>query len=154
MRQLDDNRLATILRQKREIATLYAANLQLQNELRQKLILEDVPDAPETIAGIDVSFSQARDLLYAAVVVLDARTLVPVQTTSVSLKPTFPYVPGLLSFREGPAVLEALSRLDEAPDLLMFDGQGSQVDEYDFSDGVAVLHSDAGMLDPFGANMR
>ncbi|MFH1502273.1 MAG: deoxyribonuclease V [Candidatus Eisenbacteria bacterium] len=96
----------------------------IQEELRKKLVLEDVTDAPETIAGIDVSFSQARDLLYAAIVVLDARTLEPLETTSASLKPVFPYVPGLLSFREGPAVLEAYSRLSAAPGLLMFDGQG------------------------------
>jgi deoxyribonuclease V len=95
----------------------------IQEELRKRLVLEDA-DAPETIAGIDVSFSKPRDLLFAAIVVLDARTLEPVETSSASLQPIFPYVPGLLSFREGPVVLEAYSRLARAPDLLMFDGQG------------------------------
>jgi deoxyribonuclease V len=96
----------------------------IQEELRSKLVLEDPPDDPETIAGIDVSFSGARDRLYAAIVVLDARTMEPVETATAALKPIFPYVPGLLTFREGPVVLEAYARLGSEPDLLMFDGQG------------------------------
>lgn len=96
----------------------------IQEELKKKLVLEDGPDAPETVAGIDVSFSKTRDLLYAAIVVLDAGTLESVETTSAALQPTFPYVPGLLTFREGPVVLEAYAKLSAAPDLLMFDGQG------------------------------
>jgi deoxyribonuclease V len=96
----------------------------IQEELRKRLVLEDVPRAPETVAGVDVSFSKSRDLLFAAIVVLDVHTLELLQTASASLHPTFPYVPGLLSFREGPVVLEAYSRLKRAPDLMMFDGQG------------------------------
>ncbi len=96
----------------------------IQEGLVRKLVLEDAPDAPETIAGIDVSFSRSRDLLYAAIVVLEAGTLAPVETASAALKPVFPYIPGLLTFREGPVVLEAYERLDHEPDLLMFDGQG------------------------------
>ena len=96
----------------------------IQEELRSKLVLEDsIPD-PETIAGIDVSCSKARDLLFAAVVVLDAATMEQVETATAALKPVFPYIPGLLTFREGPVVLEAFARLDAEPDLLMFDGQG------------------------------
>ena len=96
----------------------------IQEDLRRKLVLEDVPEAPRTVAGVDVSFSRARDLLYAAIVVLDAETLEPIETASAALKPVFPYIPGLLTFREGPVVLEAYERLSSEPDLLMFDGQG------------------------------
>jgi deoxyribonuclease V len=96
----------------------------IQEELRKKLVLEDTAGDPETIAGIDVSFSKVRDRLYAAIVVLDARTMQPVETATAALKPIFPYVPGLLTFREGPVVLEAFARLGCKPDLLMFDGQG------------------------------
>ncbi len=96
----------------------------IQERLTRELVLEDAPDAPETIAGIDVSFSRSRDLLYAAIVVLEAGTMTPVETASAALKPVFPYIPGLLTFREGPVVLEAYQRLEHEPDLLMFDGQG------------------------------
>jgi len=73
---------------------------------------------------VDVSFSRTRDLLYAAIVVLDATSLETIETRSAALKPVFPYIPGLLTFREGPVVLEAYARLGLEPDLLMFDGQG------------------------------
>lgn len=96
----------------------------IQEDLRKKLVLEDVPDAPRTVAGIDVSYSRARDLLFAAIVVLDAESLEPLETASAVLKPVFPYIPGLLTFREGPVALEAYERLSIEPDLLMFDGQG------------------------------
>ena len=96
----------------------------IQEELREKLVLEDAPEAPKTVAGVDVSYSRARDLLFSAIVVLDAGSLEPVEIATASLQPVFPYVPGLLTFREGPVVLEAYERLRGEPDLLMFDGQG------------------------------
>jgi deoxyribonuclease V len=96
----------------------------IQGELRRQLILEDEPNAPGTVAGIDVAYSRERDLLYAAIVVMDIQTLEPAEVVSASQKPGFPYVPGLLTFREGPVVLEAYERLAGTPDILMFDGQG------------------------------
>jgi len=96
----------------------------IQQDLKSRLRLEDDPGDPETIAGVDVAFSSEEQLLYAAIVVLDARSLKPVETVSAVQQPTFPYVPGLLTFREGPVVLEAYERLSREPDLLMFDGQG------------------------------
>jgi deoxyribonuclease V len=96
----------------------------IQQDLKSRLRLEDDPDEPETIAGVDVAFSNEEQLLYAAIVVLDARSLKPVETVSAVQQPTFPYVPGLLTFREGPVVVEAYEKLSGEPDLLMFDGQG------------------------------
>jgi len=96
----------------------------IQEDLRRKLVLEDTPGDPRIVAGVDVSFSRARDLLFAAVVVLEAESLEIVEIASAALKPVFPYIPGLLTFREGPVVLEAYRRLATEPDLLMFDGQG------------------------------
>ncbi|MBM3307583.1 MAG: deoxyribonuclease V [Candidatus Eisenbacteria bacterium] len=96
----------------------------IQQDLRSRIRLEDDPGEPATIAGIDVAFSSEEQLLYAAIVVLDAGALTPVETVSAVQQPTFPYVPGLLTFREGPVVLEAYERLSSEPDLLMFDGQG------------------------------
>jgi deoxyribonuclease V len=96
----------------------------IQEELRERLVLEDVPDPPKTIAGVDVSFSRGQDLVHAAIVVLESESLELVETVSATQQPVFPYIPGLLSFREGPVVLEAFEQLDGAPDLVMFDGQG------------------------------
>lgn len=96
----------------------------IQEDLKQRLRLEDDPGEPETIAGVDVAFSTEEQLLYAAIVVLDARSLEPVEAVSAVQQPTFPYVPGLLTFREGPVVFEAFEKLSGNPDLLMFDGQG------------------------------
>lgn len=96
----------------------------IQRDLASRVRLEDDAPEPRTIAGIDVAFSREEDLLYAAVVVVDAATLAPVETVFAVQQPTFPYVPGLLSFREGPVVVEAYEKLLQEPDLLMFDGQG------------------------------
>ncbi len=97
---------------------------QIQKELTRELLFEDDTDDPALIAGVDVAFSRARDLLYAAIVVLDAETMQPIEVASAAQQPVFPYVPGLLTFREGPVVLQAYEKLKLEPDLMMFDGQG------------------------------
>ena len=60
----------------------------------------------------------------AAIIVLDFPGLVPVDSAVIVRRVSFSYVPGLLSFREGPAVMEAIERLARRPDLIIFDGQG------------------------------
>ena len=78
----------------------------------------------DTVAGCDVAYHLERPLLFAAVVVLD-RALAVVEAATVTAAVTFPYVPGLLSFREVPALLDAFSRLRTLPDAIMVDGQGT-----------------------------
>ena len=79
---------------------------------------------PRLAAGVDVGFENGGAVTRAAVVVLDIETLLPVDC-AIARRPTqFPYVPGLLSFREIPAVLEALAQLEQYPDVLLCDGQG------------------------------
>lgn len=95
-----------------------------QNELRHRVVLADDPRPVRLIAGVDVGYDLARDLSRAAVVLLEADSLEMVASTVAFLPTPFPYVPGLLSFREAPVILEALSRLPERPDLLMVDGHG------------------------------
>lgn len=97
---------------------------QIQKDLVGFLIREDDFGRIESVAGIDVSFSPQKNLLYAAIVVIDATTLEPLEVVSASHEPAFPYVPGLLTFREGPVVQDAYAKLTREPDLLMFDGQG------------------------------
>jgi deoxyribonuclease V len=77
------------------------------------------------VAGADVAFSRRDDLVFAAVVLMTWPECVTTATATAVREGTFPYVPGLLTFREGPAVLEAFSRIAVPPDLVFFDGQGT-----------------------------
>ena len=101
-----------------------AAARELQRELAERVIL-DRPLAPyETIGGADVSYNKRSTTLYAAVVVLRADTLEVIDRAGVVAEAKFPYVPGLLSFREAPPVIEAFEQLSVRPEVLMCDGQG------------------------------
>ncbi|CCQ91398.1 Endonuclease V [Nitrospina gracilis 3/211] len=80
--------------------------------------------SPKLIAGADISLSQSRGPAYAGVVVLDANTLEVVAEYTQRGEIDFPYVPGLLSFREAPLLLKAFEQIDPPPDLIMLDGQG------------------------------
>lgn len=74
------------------------------------------------VAGVDVSVRN--EVARAAVVVLTCPELEPVETALAELPVSFPYIPGLLSFREGPVLLEAFRRLEHTPDVFIFDGMG------------------------------
>jgi deoxyribonuclease V len=80
------------------------------------------PATVKTVAGVDVGFRSG--VAHAAVVVLSYPDLRPLDQAIGRAPVTFPYVPGLLTFREGPSVLDALGRLSTWPDLLIFDGHG------------------------------
>ncbi|UWE08063.1 endonuclease V [Actinacidiphila bryophytorum] len=82
------------------------------------------PGQVRLVAGVDVSYATQGDALVAAAVVLDAETLETVEVRVVEGTVTFPYVPGLLAFRELPSVMAALDRLTRTPDLLICDGYG------------------------------
>lgn len=95
----------------------------LQSELAARVSLDDALPDVERVAGIDVGFD-GPDTARAAVVVLRLRDLRPLDYALASEPVRFPYVPGLLSFRECPVILRALECLREPPDLLLCDGQG------------------------------
>lgn len=96
----------------------------LQRDLSARVETRDRLGPVRTVAGVDVGFRDAGRITHAAVAVLSCADLSPVATATASVDTTFPYVPGLLSFREIPAVLEAVSRLATMPDLFLCDGQG------------------------------
>ncbi|MFJ8667273.1 endonuclease V [Streptomyces sp. NPDC093600] len=98
----------------------------LQRELRRRLVLDEPGPAPGTghVTGLDVAYDDERDLVAAAAVVLDARTREVVEEATAVGRVSFPYVPGLLAFREIPTVLAALDRLETDPGLLVCDGYG------------------------------
>lgn len=95
----------------------------IQRDTANQVRLSDDLPPVRTVAGVDVGFEN-RDTARAAVVVLDYRTLEPLDYALARLPVAFPYVPGLLSFRECPVILHALEQLRVAPDVLLCDGHG------------------------------
>jgi deoxyribonuclease V len=98
--------------------------VELQRSLRERVRLQPLKKKIETIAGADISFNKFEPTVYAGLVVLRLPTLEVVEEVGVMSETKFPYVPGLLSFRETPSVLEAWAKLKTEPDAVMFDGQG------------------------------
>ncbi|MGV3724274.1 MAG: endonuclease V [Actinomycetota bacterium] len=96
----------------------------LQREWASKVLLEDPPKPPELIAGVDMALGRFDSTGRAAVVVWRVPDGAVVEEVALELPLTMPYVPGLLAFREGPLVMEALRQLESEPDLIMVDGQG------------------------------
>ncbi len=96
----------------------------LQRKLRSEIILQPLPKKVEFIGGADISFNKFSEIVYAGIVVLRYPSLEFYAHSAVISKSTFPYIPGLLSFREIPALLEAWEQLDKKPDVLMLDGHG------------------------------
>ena len=96
----------------------------LQQQLRTQVRIEPLSTEPETIAGCDISFNKYEETVYAGIVVLRIATLEVLEEVGVVSTAPFPYVPGLLTFREGPALIEAWQKLTLQPDVVMFDGHG------------------------------
>ncbi len=96
----------------------------LQTKLGHDVRLEPLAGDPEWIAGVDVGFEDSGHTTRAAVVLMRLEDLTVAESAVARLPTTFPYVPGLLSFREAPAILQALEQLSQPPDLVMCDGQG------------------------------
>ena len=96
----------------------------IQEQLRGEIITSDHLEPVQYVAGVDMGFEAAGTISRAAVAVLSFPSL-QLQETAIARRPTsFPYVPGFLSFREIPAVLDALEKITTIPDLILCDGQG------------------------------
>jgi deoxyribonuclease V len=96
--------------------------VQIQKELRERLVLKWDKRKVAMIGGVDISIQP--EIARAAMVVIRYPELTPLEAVTADAPLVFSYIPGLLSFREGPAVLAAWAKLRNKPDLLMFDGQG------------------------------
>jgi deoxyribonuclease V len=95
---------------------------EIQRELHDKISFQADFGEVRTVAGVDVGMKG--DVARAAVVVLSYPDLAPLEQSAAQEPATMPYVPGLLAFREAPAILAACQKLDIEPDLFIFDGQG------------------------------
>lgn len=96
---------------------------EIQIQLRQKIKLVPLGKEPKFIAGVDAAF--CGDAVTAAACLYRYPELIPVEDAYAVTKTAFPYIPGYLSFREGPAIIKAVKKLRIKPDLILFDGQGT-----------------------------
>lgn len=98
--------------------------IDLQKRLAGQVRVHPLPAQARLIAGADVSVLKHRKQLIAGIVLWDLHERNVVEQVAVRAAAKFPYVPGLLSFREAPAVLDAFAKLRDRPDVALFDGQG------------------------------
>lgn len=101
-----------------------AEAIAVQQQLKDEVVTEDKLGTVNYVAGVDMGFEAAGTISRAAVAVLSFPDLQLIET-AIALRPTtFPYIPGFLSFREIPAVIDALETISTVPDLIICDGQG------------------------------
>lgn len=98
--------------------------IQLQNSLAEKLTFSPISKKIKNIAALDCSLIKEKNIIIAGTVVLSYPDMQLIEKTHAVAKLDFPYVPGLLSFREGPVCIKALKKLKTTPDVLLIDGQG------------------------------
>ncbi len=102
----------------------YEEAVKIQKSLRDKVILRELDNRIRYIAGLDVCYAKGSSTIWAGVIVLDFPSLVKIEEKWSQKKANFPYIPGLLSFREIPVLLDALREIELEPDLIFCDGQG------------------------------
>lgn len=98
--------------------------MRVQERLRERVVLEDRFKRIRYVAGADIAFDPQTDVAFAGVVVYRFPELEEVERRMARRKLQFPYVPGLLSFRESPILIAAFARLKTEPDLILIDGHG------------------------------
>jgi deoxyribonuclease V len=102
----------------------YSRAAELQKTLASTVQIQKLTKQPKLVAGLDCALSKNDKKIFAAVVVLKLPELKIIETTSSACQLTFPYIPGLLSFREAPAYIAAVEKLQSEPDIFIIDGQG------------------------------
>lgn len=102
----------------------YEEAVALQTELSKKLILNDSFGAIEKIAGVDVKCVKERNEVLGVVIIFSYPELNIIEIKMAKDVISYPYIPGLLTFREGPVVEQIFTQIKNIPDLVFFDGQG------------------------------
>jgi deoxyribonuclease V len=95
-----------------------------QERLRQRMVITPLEPLPRFVAGADCAFSVDKQTIFAAAVIYDRETQRIVEVAHATRRAEFPYIPGFLSFREGPAVKQAIAALKHKFGAVLFDGQG------------------------------
>lgn len=98
--------------------------VQKQNKLQTKIKIEPLRKEVKTVAGADISFNRGSNVLYAGFVVLRLPDLKVIARSLARKEVHFPYIPGLLAFREVPALIKAWNQLPAKPDVVIVDGHG------------------------------
>ncbi|HSE83655.1 MAG TPA: deoxyribonuclease V [Thermodesulfobacteriota bacterium] len=96
----------------------------IQRELQKRVILKNGFEKLETIAGADLAILSAEKMLVCGIIVFSYPDLQELERVSTRVQEQFDYIPGLLAFRESPAIFKAFEKLKKRPDLLMVDGHG------------------------------
>jgi deoxyribonuclease V len=97
----------------------------MQTKLADRIVLRDMlPKEICLVAGVDVSYQRRAERFHAAVVLMELETASIIETATASAECDFPYIPGLLSFRELPVLLQAFRKLQTVPEVVLVDGQG------------------------------
>lgn len=102
----------------------YDEALACQERLRLQVQLRPLPAPPRLIAGVDAAYDQKDRIMFGAVVVMSLPDLTVIETAGACGPAVFPYIPGLLSFREAPVLIAALGKIQHRPDVILVDGQG------------------------------
>jgi deoxyribonuclease V len=101
------------------------AAIAIQNDLRNRVItIDQLPESIQYVAGVDLGFLENGKISRAAVAILSFPHLQVIETTTAHRPTSFPYIPGFLSFREIPAILDALEKVKTIPNIILCDGQG------------------------------
>jgi deoxyribonuclease V len=98
--------------------------IQIQENLKNHIILERTFSEVKSIGGADVAYSRDRNSLFGAIVILSFPKMETLEIATAHGKIPLPYIPGLLSFREAPILIEAFQKLKIKPDVMIFEGQG------------------------------
>jgi deoxyribonuclease V len=102
----------------------YSEAVRIQHRLKGQLIIKPFKSDFRLIAGADVSYSKGSDLFFSSIVILEMPDMTMLESATAEGKVDFPYIPGLLSFREAPILLKAFEKIRNVPDVVIFDGQG------------------------------
>jgi len=102
----------------------YKEAVEVQNRLASQVRFIAIKKKPGIVAGLDCAFSKDGKRIFAAVVVIELAKFEIIETTTADRKVDFPYIPGLLSFRETPVCIDAIEKLKCSPDVFIVDGQG------------------------------